>query len=135
MALMEMNWSPRRRQLCQFAVIALFALPLVGWLWGASPVVAAILAAVGLALGGLAFAFPFAIKPLFLLLSLIAMPIGIVIGEILLLLIYFGLFSAVALAFRLARRDALALRHDLSAHTYWTVKPLPQHVRSYYRQS
>ena len=36
MKLVELNWNPTNRQLRQFAIICLFALPLAGWLWGGS---------------------------------------------------------------------------------------------------
>ena len=57
------------------------------------------------------------------------------LGEIALLVIYFGVFLPMALLFRLLKRDALQLQRDPRAATYWQTKKQPTHVASYYRPS
>lgn len=135
MTLVEVNWKPTGRQLRQFGVISLVALPLLGWLWGGGAQVVAALAAVGLAIAVIGLAVPAAIRPVYLAMTLVAVPIGIVLGELAMLLIYFGLFLPIGLVFRLVRRDALERKLDRSAPSYWRLKKQPRGPASYFRQS
>ena len=135
MALIDIQWKPTHRQLRQFGVIALVALPLVGWIWGAGSSVLVALGLIGLAIAAAGFVYPKLIQPIFVGLMLIATPIGLVIGELAMLLMYFGMFLPLGLFFRLVGRDALALKLDPDAKTYWSEKKQPSDVRSYYRQS
>lgn len=135
MKLIEINWKPTDRQLRQFAVICLFALPFVGWLWHGSARTVGLLAALGIILAVLGTAVPVLIKPVFLALTLVATPIGMAIGELSMLFIYYGLFVPIGLAFRLVRRDALQMKFDRHTESYWQPVEKPKGVASYYRQS
>jgi hypothetical protein len=79
--------------------------------------------------------YPRSLKHVFVGLSLITLPIGLLVSEIVLLLSFFGLFLPVALAFRLLGRDALQRRLEPAAASYWQRKPTPAGVASYLRQS
>ena len=135
MKLIEINWQPTDRQLRQFGIICLVALPAIGWFWGAGPQLITGLAIAGgvLALAGLVA--PRLLKPVFLGLSILVMPIGLVIGELAMVLIYFGVFLPIGLVFRVVRRDALHLKCDRNQPSYWKPKQQPASVASYYRQS
>jgi len=135
MKLIEIQWNPTNRQLRQFAIICLFALPTVGWIWGAGLQVIGLLASLGLVLAIVGTVYPRAVKPVFLAVTLVATPIGMVIGELAMLLIYFGVFLPFGIFFRVTRRDALQLRLDRNTTTYWQAKKQPDNVASYYRQS
>ena len=135
MKLIEFNWRPTDRQLRQFGVICLVALPVVAWLWGASANLLLTLALVGLLLAVVGAAAPSFLKPVFLVLTIVATPVGMVIGELAMLLIYFGVFLPFGWAFRLAKRDALQLRLDRDKESYWEAKKQPANISSYYRQS
>ena len=65
---------------------------------------------------------------------LAAAPIGMVVGEIAMLLIFLGVFLPISLIFRLIKRDALRLKVDKNATTYWQPKSEPKQVSSYYRR-
>ena len=78
---------------------------------------------------------PQTLRPLFIGLSLITIPIGAVVGELALLLIFFGLFLPLGLVFRLMGRDPLERTLDRSAATYWRRKKQPDSAARYYRQS
>lgn len=130
----DINWSPNSRQLRQFAWIALVALPLIGWIWGASAVaLAALLAAAGVLVVA-SYTAPFLVRPVYLGLTIITFPIGMVIGELVTLLIFFTVFLPIAVIFRLMRRDALERRIDRSAPTYWQAKKQAAGAESYFRQ-
>lgn len=135
MALVEINWQPADRQLRQFGFIALVALPGLAWLWGGSTQLIGILGTVGLLCAVLGLLAPRALKPVFVTLTVLVMPIGMIIGELAMLLIYFGLFLPIALIFRLTKRDALQLKLQPNEPSYWRAKKKPRSAASYYRQS
>ena len=135
MKLIAINWHPNDRQLRQFGIICLVALPLVGWIWGAGSSTLGVLAGIGLLLAVAGIVKPRILAPLFLGLTLVATPIGMVLGELAMLLIYFTIFLPIGLAFRLLKRDALRLKIDRDTASYWQAKKQPKNMASYYRQS
>ena len=135
MKLIEFNWQPTDRQLRQFGVICLFALPAIAWLWGGDNTLVINLALVGLLLGIVGVAVPSVLKPVFLALTIVGTPIGMVIGELAMLAIYFCVFLPFGLVFRLTKRDSLGLKLDQDCESYWQAKKQPATNASYYRQS
>ncbi len=135
MKLIELNWSPSDRQLRQFGVVCVFVLPALGWIWGGSSLAILIFAILGITMAVAGFTQPKTLKPAFLTLMLVTSPIGILVGELSMILIYFGLFLPLSLAFRIMGRDALQLDRPDSATSYWQKKKQPTSVSSYYRQS
>lgn len=122
------------RQLRQFGAIALVALPAVGWWWGGGSGWIAALAALGAVLAVAARVAPWAVRPLYLGLTCLTAPIGMVVGELILLAIYCLLFVPLGLAFRLVGRDPLEWRRDAVATSYWRRLDGPRPAASYYRQ-
>ena len=135
MKLVEVNWNPTHRQLRQFAVVCLVALPLAGWLWGVDAADQSVLLALGAVIAIAGWIYPPMARPAFLALSIVAAPIGVIVGEMAMLLIYFAVLLPIGLCFRLVKRDALQLRINRAAKTYWQPKKQPSGVASYYRQS
>jgi hypothetical protein len=76
---------------------------------------------------------PNAIRPIFLLLMALTKPIGHIIGTGLLAIVYFGVITPMAMAFRLAGRDGLG-RHPSNAGSYWIDHSPGEDVRLYLRQ-
>jgi hypothetical protein len=134
MNLLELNSQPSDRQLRQFASLATLVLPLVGWLWGAAGLLLAALALAGLLFGVTGLARPKRIRPLYVGILLVTKPIGMLVGELAMLLIYFGVLLPIGLIFRIAGRDALRLKLDPEASSYWSAKTQPRGSASYYRQ-
>ena len=135
MTLVEFNWNPTNRQLKQFGLSALIALPLLGWVWGAAPTLLGGLGMLGVVIAFIALIAPSFIKPVFITLALVATPIGMVIGELAMFLIYLIAFLPISLCFRVTGRDALLLHIDRKAETYWSTKKRAATAMSYYRQS
>jgi hypothetical protein len=133
MKLIEPCLNPNRRQLRQFGLAGLAAVPLAGWLWSGSPEAFWALAALGALLGLLAVAAPRALTPAFVAASLLSLPIGIIVGELAVAVVFFGLFVPLGILFRLIGRDALQLRIDRRAETYWQPKRQPTDAASYLR--
>jgi hypothetical protein len=131
------SWHPSRRELRQFGIAAFFAFGILGailryhfelttapWIiWGLASVCG---------IGGIVA--PFKVYPLYLLVTLIALPIGLIVSNLVLGLIYYGIMTPLGWILRLTGRDPLRLAKRDRA-TYWmrrTGKPDPA---SYYRQS
>ena len=62
---------------------------------------------------------PRALLPIYVLMMLIAIPIGFVISIVLLRLIYYLLFTPMALWFRIRGRDTMNRRLDPDRDSYW----------------
>jgi hypothetical protein len=144
MAFASINWNPESKLLRQFGGIFAFASPLIAWLvvgrpivagwtgWAAGWVIGA--AVVGAAVGLIGLLRPGLIKPIFLGLSLLTWPIGVVIGELTLALIFFAVITPVALYFRLIGRDALNRSIEKNRSSYWEKKSQPTDPARYFRQ-
>jgi hypothetical protein len=92
------------------------------------------LAALAIVVGGIGLARPALIRPIFVGWMVLAFPIGWAVSLVLLALVYYGLFTPVALAFRLSGRDALGLRPGPDRESYWEPRAEPADVRRYFRQ-
>jgi saxitoxin biosynthesis operon SxtJ-like protein len=135
MKIVEMNWHPTDRQLRQFGLIALVALPGLGWLWHLGMPATQVLAAFGIVAATAALIYPRALKYPFVVLCLLSLPFGIVLGEVILLLSFVTIFVPLAFVFRCLGRDALQRGFDPNASTYWQPKAAPAGPGSYLRQS
>jgi len=61
-------------------------------------------------------------------------PIGWLISRVVLALMFYVVFTFVAMQFRFLGRDALERRSKPNAETYWKPKPPARDVRGYFRQ-
>lgn len=134
MPLVRINWNPETRQLRQFGWVSLIFLPLAAWLWGATTFTIGLFAGVGLLFALLAALAPRVLKPVFLGLSLLFLPIGLVVGEVLMLLVFLLVFLPIGLIFRLMGRDRLQLKIEKERASYWQPKNLPSQTERYFRQ-
>lgn len=138
MKLIEINWKPDDRQLRQFGLICLPGIPLAGWLvtrgHGANSTVLGLLAGIGLAFALAAMIRPGLLKYVFLAATIVTLPIGMVVSELILVLIYFGLFTPIALLFRLMGRDALDRAWNKGANSYWVSHTQATDATRYFQQ-
>jgi hypothetical protein len=148
MAIVEVNWKPGRRQLRAFgAAGAILLAAIAAWVFfrraffglslaaPAASVTAGALLAAAVLLAILAAAAPRALRPLYLALTALGLPIGFVMSYVILGVVYFGLFTPIALIFRLVGRDALCRKFDRGASTYWRPHRATDEIRRYFRQS
>src|SRR5688572_10207936 len=125
MSLIAVEWNPDRRQLRSFGVICtILCLALGVWarfshsvVWfavtpGTAVRAANVLWIVAAACGGLAVVAPALLRPLYIALTAISLPICFVVGHAILAVVFFGLITPIAVVFRIAGRDALARRFD-----------------------
>ncbi len=79
---------------------------------------------VGFALVGLAA--PILLKPIHKVWMTIAVVMGFIMTRVILTVIFFGVFTPVALVIKLLRKDLLEERWDKNAATYWSKRqPIP----------
>jgi len=145
MRLVEINGKPKDRQLRPFGLIALFALPALAWWFGGRPglsgwtsgqhLAVGLLGAIGLALAVVGLARPQLLRPVFLTAMIMALPIGLVVSDLILPVVYFGLFFPIAVLFRIMGRDALGRKLERNTDSFWTPKAQPSSPQSYFRQS
>ena len=132
---MEINWNPSLRQLRTFGFTSLMTLPLSAGLWthgSTTPV--ALAAIVGAALVVIALIRPRVLRPLVVAINVAAWPVVIFVHELVLLVAFCSVIVPVGLLFRLFGRDALQLKIDPSAASYWQPKKRPAGARSYFRR-
>jgi hypothetical protein len=66
--------------------------------------------------------------------SMAVFPIGWLVSRIVLTVLFYGVFTPVAMLFRLRGRDALRLKRSPEATTYWQSKPVVTDVTRYFQQ-
>jgi Saxitoxin biosynthesis operon protein SxtJ len=137
-----MQWSdipfnPNRTTLRQFAVL---------WLvfFGGMALWQALVrghANLGLSIGALALVVGVAgltrpewVRLIYIGWMVLAFPIGWTVSQVILLIMYFSLFAPIGLIFRLVGRDPLQRARRSGIASYWSPKPAPVDVRSYFKQ-
>ncbi|MGH7179419.1 MAG: SxtJ family membrane protein [Tepidisphaeraceae bacterium] len=83
----------------------------------------------------LSFAAPGSLRPLYVGLMVVSLPIGFVVSHVILAILFYGIITPIALIMRLIGRDAMdrALRPDLPS--YWREREPVTDMRRYFRQS
>ena len=123
--MIQIDFKPTADKLRQFGWFALIGFPLIAvvvlysWLDWQPNLVVYILLALGGVSGLLAAVAPRALRPIYVTMMLIAIPIGFVISMVLLRLIYYFLFTPMALWFRLRGRDVMHRSLDPDRESYW----------------
>jgi hypothetical protein len=137
-----MKWSdislpPSPRKLRQFAGLWTgFFLVLSGWQgwhherWR----LALTLAVLALAVGPLGLLWPRLIRPIYVTWMVLAFPIGWAVSHLVLVCVFYGVFTPLAIVFWLLGRDVLALRQPVVCESYWSSKPAVEDIRRYFRQ-
>ncbi|UCF38924.1 MAG: hypothetical protein JSU96_08835 [Acidobacteriota bacterium] len=143
MSLIKIDWNPGKKALRQFGLTMLIGLGVVGvllaWKWGSFSGQASwtgpfVLWGIGVAMGLFALLAADWLKPAYLLWMGLAFPIGWLMSHLFLLLVYFGIFTPVALFFRLVGRDVLRRRKRNRNDSYWIARRSQPVARRYFRQ-
>ena len=144
--MLDIDLRPDDRRLRQFGFIALAAfgaLAAMAWferlvfafgLGEARPFAAAALAGLGLLSALLSLLRPGANRPLYVGLTLMALPIGYLLSYLLMGALFYLLITPLGLLFRIIGRDPLHRRFEPEAGSYWiSAAPRPPRER-YFRQ-
>jgi hypothetical protein len=133
----DVQFDPPRTTLRQFA-----GLWLVVWgglaLWQAFArgrgELGLALGALALTIGLLGLARPQWVRFVYVGWMVLAFPIGWAVSQIVLAVIFFGLFAPISLVFQLIGRDALHRVRRQQLESYWVPKPAPADLRRYFKQ-
>jgi hypothetical protein len=94
-----------------------------------------------LALGGLGLGFgvpgvlwPAFIRPVFVGALVVTFPIGFIVSQTLLAILFYGIFTPLGVVFRLVGRDPLQRSRSSGQESYWAPKPMTGDVRGYFNQ-
>ena len=136
--MIKVDLKPSPQKLRQFGWIGLFGFGVIGLIakliWGLE-----VLPIVLWSLGGicalLAAVQPKWLLPIYLGLTIISFPIGFIIGNIAVGLIFFCMFVPLALFFRLIGRDSMQRKFEPEAQSYFDEVSATSDVKDYYRQS
>lgn len=141
MALVKVNWKPDDGQLRTFGLVgaALFFVWGFHLLWKQliGEPIAVPLVWVWLAIFWWTYVSVWhsrLLLPFYWIVTAVTLPIGIVVSFVILAVLYFCVFTPIALVFRLIGRDSLHRRFDPEARSYWTPRRPAGDVRRYFRQ-
>jgi hypothetical protein len=147
MAVIDINWQPDAKSLRSFGLICLAAFVGFGaWVFrchsvlslqltpAAAGATAYSLWAVAALAGLLSLTFPRALYPLYIGLMIVSLPIGYLVSHLVMGLLFFGVFTPVALIFRAIGRDALVRRFEPDRKSYWVEREVIEDHTRYFRQ-
>lgn len=141
--MIELDLRPDTNKLRQFGYICFFGFGLFGllvahktgaWEEPGKWTIPAVLWGLAVLCPILSLTAPISLTPLYIALMIIAFPIGLIISNLLLLIIFFLLFTPLALWFRMMGRDELKLKRLPEVSSYWIRYRSPADVESYFRQ-
>jgi hypothetical protein len=98
------------------------------------PLLAGIVFLLAFTIGPLGLVRPMAVRAVFVGWMFLVFPIGWVVSQLVVALVFYALFTPLAALFRLTGRDLLGRRQRPGATTYWTDYPQVSEVRRYLRQ-
>jgi hypothetical protein len=137
MAVLGVDLNPDRRRLGQFAAIFFVSFGLIGvWAlkkWGSLPTACALWAG-ALVTGIAGLIRPPLVRPIYLTMAIVTLPIGWAISEMLLVAAYYGFLTPLGLALRVFGRDQMKRRFDKEAKSYWISRQPAVSTERYFRQ-
>lgn len=134
--MIDINLHPTARMLRQFAAAWLVVVTALGvnqWLLRGNPAVGAALVGAGVALGVVGLLRPAAVRWLFVVCTVAAFPVGWIVSQVMLLVLFLSMITPIALLFKAMGRDRL-LRRRPQQGSYWKRKMATEDVRRYLRQ-
>ena len=90
--------------------------------------------AMAVVVGGMGLIQPAVVRWLFVGATVMAFPIGWVVSQIMLAVMYYGIITPLALLFRLQGRDLLSRKPAPDRASFWVPKPTPDDISAYFRQ-
>jgi hypothetical protein len=133
----DIQFDPPRKTLRQFAglwLVSFGGMALWQGLVRERAGLASILAVLALTIGPLGLARPDWMRRVYVGWMILAFPIGWTVSQVMLAVIFFGLFAPIGFLFRLLGRDPLHRTRRPELESYWAPKPTPTDLRRYFKQ-
>lgn len=131
----DINFTPPTRTVRQFAGLSLFVFGLAACFQGLvrhHPIPAALFTILAVTIGIPGLIRPSIVRPVFVGSMILAFPIGWTVNKIVLACMFYGIFTPIALWFRLIGRDSLSRQPRPAVESYWTAKSQPTDLSSYF---
>ena len=137
MSAIEINWSPPRRQLRQFAVLQVLFFTCFS-LWLAlkrdMPTTAAILVAVSACVGVVGYMWTPLIRVVYVVWMAAVFPIGWLVSHVLLAAVFYLVFTPIGIIMKLCRYDPMQRKFDREADSYWQPREQNEDTSRYFKQ-
>ena len=133
----DISLNPAPRVLRQFATAALVFGGAIGahqWLSRGHVLTGQVIIAVAAVIGVLGLVQPKAIRYVFLAAMVLAFPVGWLVSQCVLVVMFYLILTPLALFFRLTGRDALSRKRPAGRASFWNETATPEDVRRYFRQ-
>lgn len=140
----EINWTPVRTDLRKFGWSLIIGFPIIALVfflaqWMKGHVIPpahfyVTLGSMGAATGLVCLFVPCIAKPLYYIWYGIAACIGLVMANLIFTVLFYAIFTPMALAIRLLGRDALNLKWKKTAASHWKDAAPPPPASQYFRQ-
>ena len=139
----EINWKPTLEQRQSFGKSLIIGFPIVAVIFLVAGrlhngewnyLFPARLGLIGAGVGAIFWFVPQVALPFYLVWYGVAACIGLVVGNVIFVAIYFLLIMPIGFMLRLAGKTPLQMKPDKSAKTYWTEDSTPKDPLTYYRQ-
>jgi hypothetical protein len=135
----EINWNPQTKDLRKFALSLIIGFPCLAvvfflvkwWRFHAHPTPDFFLklGGIGAAVGLICLIIPFIARPLYYVWYALAGVMGLVMGNLIFAVMYYIIFSPLALLMRMTGRDPLQLK-AVKAESHWIdAEPAPPPAR------
>jgi len=138
------NWKPARPDLRKFALSLIIGFPIIAMVfffvrWIQAQVMPqtgffTMLGGVGAAIGLVCLLIPFIARPLYYVWYALAACLGFVMANLIFTLLFFGMFTPMAVMSRLLGRDPLRLKWKRSEASHWQDAPPARLPAQYFRQ-
>ncbi|MGC9963903.1 MAG: SxtJ family membrane protein [Syntrophobacteraceae bacterium] len=135
--MIELDLNPPTKTLRQFAAAWLVFFLAWGthqWLVRDHHSIALFIGLLGVVVGGAGLIMPRFVRWIYAGCMLLAFPIGWMVSQIALMVLFYCILTPIALFFRVRSRDALGRKPDPGKTTFWTPKVTPRDIRNYLRQ-
>jgi hypothetical protein len=135
--MMDIPWHVGDRRLRQFSVLwVVFFLSLaLRFSWLAQPISpTATTASLAVLIGVAGWFRPKIMRPIYVAWMIAVFPIGWTISRLTLAILFYCVFTPLALIFRFLRRDSLDLKLQPEVNTYWVSKEISDDPRRYLQQ-
>ncbi len=132
MPLVRVDWKPTHRKLRQFGVAVLVMA--AAWSFVTDGNLVWVLRGIAAGGGLAALLSPALLRPLYLLLTVIGIPIGFVVSHVVLAIIFFGVVTPTGLLVRLIKGDPLHRRWERDRASYLVARkqsPAKRYLRTF----
>jgi hypothetical protein len=133
----DIPFDPSNKILRQFAALWLLlflALAYQKYFVAENHTAGIILACVAALIGIPGIIRPSLVRWVFVGAIVLTFPIGWLVSQVMLVILFYVVVTPIALILRLNGRDLLARKLSPNRSSFWTKKNMPQDVRSYFRQ-